>query len=111
MARGFPTPELWPLEEDLTAEEKAAYEEQCLTELRRGEPLGPSQFIREAQLEGRSPSTVVYVRWSDTRYGREFERRYPIWGSSFECRGERTVGREVPQQVAMLIRTWIGEGG
>jgi hypothetical protein len=123
MAAGDATPKLLPLAAEMTKEERATYERDCLAELEkrvRNLPPSPHRFheVRETRLEGTYPSTAIWVRWFDTRYQRESEDRWNLWISRvtrkppgvFEYGPEgKTVGREVPEQVAMLIHVWIQE--
>jgi len=115
-------PNLLPLAVAMTAAERQAYERSCLAELTRrtgNERLSRYRHhqVRDVRLEGSYPDTTICVRWFDARYGSEKEKCYALWISAvtrkppgfFEHPTGATVGREKPEQVAMLIQAWIEE--
>ena len=114
----------------MTPSQREAYERECLAQLennaRRLEravrnPTASGYLhhrIRDVRLDGTYPETAICVRWFDTRYEREKERAYHLWinpvtrepPGSFEYGpGTKLVGREPPDQVAMLIQVWVEE--
>jgi hypothetical protein len=123
MAEGEAKPTLLPLAAEMTPSQREAYERECLEELQhRVERVQPSahrfHLVRAVRLEGRYPETAIRVEWLDTRNDRERERRFLLWinpvtrkpPGSFEYGPEgKLVGREVPEQVAMLIQVWVEE--
>jgi hypothetical protein len=118
-------PRLLPLAAEMTRSEREAYERDCLVAVERiveNMRSSPHEFneVHEISLVGSYPETAIVVSWVDKRDGREWERGYHLWinpvtrkpPGSFEYPPSgKTVGREPPSQVGMLIHTWISEHG
>jgi hypothetical protein len=116
-------PRLLPLAAEMTRSEREAYERDCLAEVEAifentsGHPF-QFQVVREVKLIGSYPETAILVKWIDKRDGRDWERSYHLWinpvtgkPGSFEYPPSgKTVGREPPDQVGLLIHTWVGGG-
>ena len=121
MAADQSPPKLLPVADEMTPAEREAYEQESLSELRKFVNKADSQpttfkQVHDLHLTGSYPDTAIEVRWLDTRTGRERERSYPLWvvpetgGANFEYGpGGKTIGREPPSEVALLIHTWIDE--
>jgi hypothetical protein len=122
MHGGEAKPRLVSLGEDMTTDQRRAYERDCLEELKQRLAYGTrphpgDRDVREIALVGKYPETAIHVKWFDPRYETEGEADYHLWVSPvtgephgvFELRGSTLVGREPPDQVAMLIDTWIQE--
>ncbi len=114
-------PHLLPPAIEMTDGERKEYERESLEAVQRrieGSSNNPRFFhqIQEARIVGEYPETAIFVRWLDTRDGKERDRSYHLWinpvtrkppGSfAYEAYGER---REPPSEVGMLIHTWISE--
>jgi hypothetical protein len=122
MSDALPNPTLLPLAAEMSPEERERYERDCLAELEgrmarsRGNPHRP-QEVQQIRLVGSFPETAIQIVWRDTRDGDTRERAYNLWknpvagddANLFEYRTARLMGREVPQQVAMLVDTWVLE--
>lgn len=92
-----------------TPEAAREWERACLSELRRivertkEDDLAPR--ISAVELKGAYPETSICASfWSRSR-NEEREECYPLWDSSLTT----PRGLETPDQVALLIHTWIRE--
>jgi hypothetical protein len=64
---------------------------------------GPSWRIREVQLRGEHPNTVIAIRRSERSGDFEEWSSYPIWGDLWE---RPDGGRYAPERLAADILTW-----
>jgi hypothetical protein len=97
------------VERPRTKESAHAWEQECLAELKRmvdhlrGKPHEPR--ISEVYLDGECPQTRICVRFWNRSLKEEQTKCYELWGPSFEA----PRGLETPDQVALLVHTWILE--
>jgi hypothetical protein len=96
-----------------TPDERRAYEQECLKEtrqtLQRTEESDLERIrTREVTLEGSYPESRIRVRWWDPAFQEERSDSWEVWRLPvFEA---ADGGREVPNQVGMLIATWVHGG-
>jgi hypothetical protein len=90
-------------------DEAEAWERESLAELEqmverlRDSPRAPKIF--EAALHGSYPETKICVRFWKRSRSEEQTKCYELWGPSFKA----PRGLETPDQVALLVHTWIRE--
>jgi hypothetical protein len=92
-----------------TPEEAHAWERRCLAELeQRVASLRDERFqpkISDVHLDGSYPDTRICVRFWQRSRREEQTKCFELWGSSFKA----PRGLETPDQVALLVHTWILE--
>lgn len=90
--------------------DRAKWEQECLAELRsmveRLRGTYAEHDIRQVDLEGEYPNTKITVRYWNPARQREQKDNYELWGSLFKA----PWGRESPDQVALLVHTWVNGG-